>query len=179
MFVRAKKIKGRMYAYSVKNTWTEKGPRQKVNAYLGKVVKLESSNSQFNYNPDIEKEPAQVFMGLAKIELMKLGFKENGDLLENESFFFDTGRMSLSEKKGRQKEVVLELNEGFLCNVTLNELMNYKPENDNDGAKLANLLLASGIKVDEGLFVRLFNRLRGVKEPEQAEQKEEKVDFYY
>jgi len=33
--------------------------------------------------------------------------------------------------------------------------------------------------VDEGLFVRLFNRLRGVKEPEQAEQKEEKVDFYY
>ena len=85
----------------------------------------------------------------------------------------------ISEKKGRQKEVVLELNEGFLCNVTLNELMNYKPENDNDGAKLANLLLASGIKVDEGLFVRLFNRLRGVKEPEQAEQKEEKVDFYY
>src|SRR3989338_10590441 len=179
MFVRAKKIKGRMYAYSVKNTWTEKGPRQKVNAYLGKVVKLEAANST-NFNLDIENSRNEdIFKELAKMELMKLGFKENGDLLENESFFFDTNKMSLSEKKGRQKEVVLELNEGFLCNVTLNELMNYKPENDNDGAKLANLLLASGIRVDEGLFVRLFNKLKGVKGPEQAEQKEEKVDFYY
>lgn len=178
MFVRAKKIKGRIYAYSVKNTWTEKGPRQKVNAYLGKVVKLEG-NCQLNYNLDIGKEPVQVFRGLVKMELMRLGFRENGDLLENESFFFDTNRMSLLEKKGRQKEVVLELNEGFLCNATLNELMNYKPENDNDGAKLANLLLAAGIKIDEGLFVRLFKKVKGVKEQEQAEQKEEKVDFYY
>lgn len=178
MFVRAKKIKGRKYAYSVKNMWTAKGPRQKVNAYLGKVVKLEE-NHQLNYTPDIDKEPVQVFMGLAKMELMKLGFKENGDLLENESFLFDMNKMSLLEKKGKQKEVVLELNEGFLCNATLNELMSYKPEEDNEGAKLANLLLASGINVDKVLFVRLFNRLRGIKETEQAEQKEEKIDFYY
>ena len=48
MFIRIKKIKGKEYAYLVKNTWKKrkKSSRQTSSSYLGKVIKLKKTNNK-------------------------------------------------------------------------------------------------------------------------------------
>ena len=44
MYIRIKRIKGRDYGYLVQTHWQTKGPRQKVIAYLGKLIRPEKVN---------------------------------------------------------------------------------------------------------------------------------------
>ena len=45
-FVRVKKISGSEYAYLVENTWTERGTRQRVGKYLGRIYKPDKVKSE-------------------------------------------------------------------------------------------------------------------------------------
>ena len=50
MFIRGKKIKGKEYAYLVKNEWQPWGSRQKVTKYLGKIHKPKKTKNEHPKN---------------------------------------------------------------------------------------------------------------------------------
>lgn len=152
-FVRVKKLKGKEYAYLVENTWQDKGSRQKVKSYLGKVVKplrqkeagVDIASMQFN----------DAVMALVKQELANHGFNES---LELEGVKADLLNRSFVSGK---RNVVLALNEGFLCSQTLNEVLGFKPEGyeEQAGEKLATVLVEAGLKLPKDVFVRLFEKV--------------------
>ena len=160
MFFRIKKIKGKEYAYAVENKWKKKGSRQKVKGYLGRVYR-------FNLKNDIN------FLQFKKIENAEKYVIENdfkkiiNDLIEWELFKQDIGRnkfaIDLNGLKVRQNEknAVLLINEGFMCNLTLNNIFEFRPEGDeaNDGYKLARAFVEAGIKVPQDIFIGLFGKL--------------------
>ena len=160
MFFRIKKIKGKEYAYAVENKWKKKGSRQKVKGYLGRAYR-------FNLKNDIN------FLQFKKIENAEKYVIENdfkkiiNDLIEWELFKHDIGRnkisIDLNELKVRQNEknAVLLINEGFMCNLTLKNIFEFRLEGDeaNDGYKLARAFVEAGIKVPQDVFIGLFGKL--------------------
>ena len=55
MFIRLKKLKGKDYAYLVKNTWTKNGPRQKSKKYLGRCIILQKEKDLEQKELEIER----------------------------------------------------------------------------------------------------------------------------
>ncbi|MEM4264087.1 MAG: hypothetical protein QW666_04325 [Candidatus Woesearchaeota archaeon] len=152
-FVRVKKLKGKEYAYLVENTWQDKGSRQKVKAYLGRVVK---PLRQKDTTVDITGMQFQeAVLKLVKQELLNHGFNEN---LENEGVKADLANKSFVSGK---RNIVLALNEGFLCSQTLNEVLSFKPEGHEEqaGEKLATVLVEAGLKLPKDVFVTLFEKV--------------------
>ncbi|HLD89005.1 MAG TPA: hypothetical protein VI894_02250 [Candidatus Nanoarchaeia archaeon] len=172
MYIRIKKIKGREYAYNVRNVWTNKGPRQKTIGYLGKLIrvgKLVKANDQkkqdfatyladkkININ-DLSYEP--LINELARFELINCGFQRENSILRKDYFVVD-----LANKKvlSRKKNAVIALNDGFLCETTLNALLDFVPKGEYDeeiGLELAKLLVSTGLDVQKEFFVVLYEKL--------------------
>lgn len=169
MFIRIKKIKGQKYAYLVKNTWTREGARQKVGKYLGKVIKPDKKqNKVLKEHFNIENIPEYVSKTELNTILKDLVLLE---LINHElpSGLFDPGTLTFAEQN---RQIVLELNQGFLCQDTLKRVLDYKSEGD-EGFKLAELLLAAGLTMEKELFVELFEKLRPKTAPSKVE------GFYY
>jgi len=154
VFFRIKKIKGKEYAYVVENEWKYKGSRQKVRGYLGKVYRFELLNSidflaHFkidNINDYIEKnEKNKIINDLVEWELFKFGIDKN--------------------KFSNKKNAVFFINDGFMCNLTLKRLLDFKPEGDeeSDGYRLARAFVEAGVKVPQEVFVGLFSILYKTK----------------
>ena len=59
------------------------------------------------------------------------------------------------------KNVVLLVNEGFMCSLTLSSIFEFKPEGDEskDGYRLARAFVEAGIKVPQDVFIGLFGKL--------------------
>jgi len=176
-FIRKKKICGQDYAYLVTNSWTEKGSRQKAK-YLGKVLRLPINQEMEFSNFILQKHQVEaskvlgtktkdeIIHELIAFELAKRGFKEeeievNGErknLLTNQTHYFKDKKLC---KIKNHKEVILELNEGFLCNYSLEKLLTARItgyDEREQGIKLAKALLEAGIKADKDLFVALFEK---------------------
>ena len=118
-FIRIKKIKGYEYAYLVENIWKKrkKGARQKVKQFLGRIYKPELVNDiGFSKEHGYVKENTfrQIVRELVEYELLKYGAK--GFTVD-----FDKGLVLRNNKK-----VALQMNEGFLCNYTLNCPLPYR-----------------------------------------------------
>ena len=167
MFIRTKKIKGQSYAYLVQNSWTSKGARQKVAKYLGKAHKVERKHekklSEFLSVSNLDeyvsnKAYDELIHDLIRLELHNHGTEESFELKEG----------SVKSKSG--KEAIILANQGFICSETLKALKAYRPDSDN-GYVLASLLTFAGIKADEDIFVRLFEKVKGETKPAG--------DFYY
>ncbi|MBI2134199.1 hypothetical protein HYU11_05985 [Candidatus Woesearchaeota archaeon] len=167
MFIRLKKIKGKNYAYLVSNTWTEKGSRQKVTGYLGKVHSPEKKRAktlmEFASSEKIEdffsnNSYTEIISKLVQLELHNHGLED--------SFFVLDGRL----KTLSGKDAVIQLNQGFLCSETIKKLIEYNAEED-DGYLLANLITYAGLSLEKDHFVLLFEKTKTAKEP--------KGDFYY
>ena len=156
-FVRAKKIKGNRYAYLVENTWQGKGSRQHVKAYLGKVLTPEAGTA--SSAPDIsDKSFEDSVLTLAAWTLSNHGFANGDGLHVREEVSVD---LSLKSVKRKTKDAVLELNEGFLCSHTLNQLLDFVGEGTREeevGQRLAAALLEAGISVPHETFVELFKK---------------------
>lgn len=162
MFFRIKKIKGKEYAYIVENSWKRGGSRQKVRSYLGGICRLDLKNS-------ID------FFEYSKIENVKDYALNNGfkkiiwDLVAWELYRVGVGKDVLIDAKNSQiqkgkKNVVLLINEGFMCGYTLQNLTDFKPEDEeNDKYRFARAFVETGIKVPEQLFVELFGKLYEMK----------------
>ena len=162
-FIRVKKIDGKEYAYLVENRWYKrrhkgknKGPRQKVSRYLGRVYK-------FNKEKDID------FYSFKKINDLEQYLKNNSnnknnvfrDLIEWELFRHNINKeeftMDYPNKKiinkSNNKEVSLKINEGFLNGFTLARLFNLK---SGDSYYLAKAFVEAGIEVPKEVFVGVF-----------------------
>ena len=160
-FIRVKKIAGKEYAYLVENKWYKrrhkgknKGPRQKVSKYLGKVYR-------FNKEKDID------FFSFKNINNLEQYLKNNNknkifrDLVEwelfrhninNKEFIIDFTNKKIMKGK---KEISLRMNEGFLNSFTLGRLFNI---NSNDSYYLAKCFVEAGIEVPKEVFVGLFTK---------------------
>lgn len=156
-FVRVKTIKGNKYGYLVENTWQGKGSRQTVKGYLGKIIVPTPAPS--GTAPDISQlNYADAVMTLAQWTLENHGFTKHDDKHTQESVVFDHASKNVLNKT---KNAVLQLNEGFLCQHTVTQLLNFVGEGTREaevGQRLANVLLEAGISVPHDTFVQLFNK---------------------
>ena len=154
MFVRVKNIKGRPYAYLVENEWTPWGSRQKVAKYLGKTHLLTRISEGMLELPEGLQQT--ILQGVVQ-ELQNHGFTKEGDLMVKEDVI-----VSLQEQTIRQKnkKVVLGMNEGYLCDHTLQQALAFVPEErpDKSAKKLANLILEAGLKLSNEQFLHLFEQ---------------------
>ena len=159
MFFRIKKIKGKEYAYVVENEWGYGGSRQKVKEYLGRAYRFDLKN-------DID------FRQFVKADSIK-GYIEGNDnskiindLLEWELFRFNVDKSVFSVDFGSKKiqksrkDVVLLINEGFLCSLTLMSLLEFRPADEHtDSYRFARVFVEAGIKVPQEVFISLFEKL--------------------
>ena len=159
MFFRIKKIKGKDYVYIVENKWKHKGSRQKVREYIGRVYRFDlKTNIDF-----------QQFMKIEDFESYINNTTKNQiiyDLIEWELYRFNINKedfsIDLSNKKMQKKEknVVLLINDGFMCNTTLKNLIEFRAvDEQTDGYRLARAFVEAGIKVPQEVFVGLFSKL--------------------
>jgi hypothetical protein len=154
MFVRIKKLKGKEYAYLVENEWTINGSRQKVKSYLGRVIRpLKMKEKEKDIS---EMDYKQAVMTLLKQELQNHGF--------DEKLTFDNNiKADLDEKKitNAGKNIVLAMNEGFLCSQTLKDALEIEltGHEEQAGTQLAKALLETGLRIPKDTFVKLFEKI--------------------
>ncbi len=177
-FIRVKKIgkkdgKKYSYAYLVENKWRKrkvKGSRQKVSKYLGAVISIEkTSNLDFfqileikdinEYLANMTKE--KIVTDLARYELKARGFLENGKTLAKEDIIFDVSNLRFADGSGKENPIVIQMNEGFLCQHNLISLINFKKTDDEyqTGIELAKAFLEAGLSVPKEIFVGYFEKL--------------------
>ena len=160
MFFRIKKIKGKEYAYLVENEWNKKSSRQKVKSYLGKVYRFnlakEADFLDYLKIQDIQdyvnnNNKNKIISDLIEWELFKFG-------IDKEEFSIDLNNAKIQKNR---KRVALFINEGFMCGLTLKNLLNFELEGDeqNDGYRLARTFVEAGIKVPQEVFVGIFSKL--------------------
>ncbi len=142
MFVRTKKIKNHEYAYLVKNEWTKKGARQKVKKYLGRIIRPKRIKPN-SYKIDPDKSFEDNIKSLITHEL------SNHNIQKPEK-----------ESNTKRQKIVIALNEGFLSEETIQQLLNLKtsPDKrpDKEGEKLATSLLEAGLSLTGEQFSKLF-----------------------
>lgn len=159
-FVRKKKIKGKEYAYLVENSWTKKGSRQKVKAYLGKVFSFPQVKT-----PELEEsnDPKTMIKNLVKWELLKHGFEEKGNYFVNGEVkvLFENEKLKLADS---DVEPAFAFNEGYLCNYFLGQLFGLKlqkkdKEKQETMLNVAKLFVNAGINVPKEAFIKLYNMI--------------------
>ncbi|GEM_PF-942852 len=184
MFVREKKRKNKKYAYLVENVWTEKGTRQRVKKYLGKVISIKDEQpSQIRVDELLNKSAGEFVKAIIKDELIKKGFREKNSKLIKGEIEFDRETNEIRENNQR---VVLKSNEGFLCRETVEELIKFikkqKEKNYENRAKimkeLAKKFLEAGLPANENYFIILGDKIIK-KKTMQTEREEDEQEFYY
>lgn len=160
-YIRIKNINDAPYAYLVDNIQTDKGPRQKVKQYLGKVYFLDKI-----IEPEIKinfSSRKNIILGLVTPELKSRGFKEDGfgnyvyrDLI----FDPDQFNMLKRNKQGNFKDVIMKVNEGYICSFTLQQLLKFRASNDvqADGVKLAKYFLGAGLQINQEIFIEFYTK---------------------
>lgn len=182
-FIRKKNINGISYAYLVNNKWTNKGSRQKAK-YLGKVLKPEIVKEaafadfimeKYSLSPEEffrKNKKTDIVDELIKHELMKRGFtysqtrldrtgkgnKPKDSVLSNNKYYYKSRKVF---KLTTNRETVVEMNEGFMCDYSVEKLLRLKPtgyDEREQGIKLAKALLEAGLKVEKENFIYVFER---------------------
>ena len=167
-FVRVKKIKGKEYAYLVENRWKNKSSRQKVTGYLGRVVRLvlEQETDFFSRYAIDDKE--QFLKSVSKHELLRKivqnelsnhGFSDGEDAqMRWNDVVVDLNARTVGRNKTK---VTLGMREGFLADMTLKLLLDFNETGSQAelSLKLAKAFVEAGIKVDEELFVSVYEKL--------------------
>ncbi len=162
-FFRIKKINGKDYAYAVKNEWKmTKGSRQKVKNYLGRVFRFELKKDtpflQFIKLQNIESyidenDKNKIFSELVEWELFKFG-------ISKQNFSIDLKNIAIRKNN---KGIVFFINDGFMCDLTLKNLFEFKfkseGDEDRDAYLLAKSFVDAGIKVPNEVFVKIFEKL--------------------
>jgi len=142
------------------------GPRQKSIKYLGPAVLVpfehDISMEKYLFPKHIEdifkvKFVKEIYQILLKRELVRHGFTEKGDILESGEIIVD-----LKKKKVRRKgkDIVIKMNEGFLCGQTMTDLFEHTQVEDETGKKLAEDILEAGIAIEKENFVKLYRYLK-------------------
>jgi len=162
-FIRTKKISGKEYAYLVSNKWYKrrhkgknKGPRQKVSKYLGRVYYFNKVNDKdfltFKNIKDLEQylknnhnNKNQIFKDLVEWELWRHS-------INKEEFTIDYSNKKIINKNNN-KMVSLRINEGFLNSFTLNRLFGLR---SGSSYYLAKCFVEAGVEIPKVVFVGVF-----------------------
>ena len=160
-FIRTKNIAGKEYAYLVENKWYKrrhkgknKGPRQKVSKYLGRVYRFNKEkdldffsfkniNNLEQYLRNNSNNKNQIFRDLVEWELFRHG-------INKEEFTINFSNKKILNGK---REVSLRINEGFLNSCTLGRLFNLK---SGESYYLAKCFIEAGIEIPKEVFVGVF-----------------------
>ena len=162
-FIRRKKINGKEYAYLVETVKTSSGPRQKVKLYLGKVHQLENKATTDSNTTTLTINSSNKKDFLRKLiirELKKYNLKEKNKTYQNKSIVFSPKTFTLS-KKTNNKPAVANINEGHLCDFTLQRISKFN-KTDNltqDATILAKYFLEAGLQISKEEFVNYYQLL--------------------
>ena len=160
-FIRIKKINGKEYAYLVENRWYKrkfkgknKGSRQKVSKYLGKVYFFDKQGNQdfLNYKNINDLEHYLKSNNRSRVIKDMVEWQLFLHIIDKNDFTIDLNNKKIMKGK---KNVSLKLNEGFLNNYTLSRLFTLK---SNDSYYLAKCFVEAGIEVPKEIFVGLFTK---------------------
>ena len=154
-FIRTKKIKKKEYAYLVESNWDPetKRPRQTVKNYLGLCVRLKDIEAL----PQLEQAPN--FQGMVRTLFCALleqnGFIPSDGKMIREEIVVDLNQGTVLQKK---RPCVLKSWDGYVCNLTLHAVLQFKPEGieEEAGRDLAHALRDAGLKVSPEIFIALF-----------------------
>ncbi len=157
-YIRIKKIQKQEYAYLVESVNTEKGPRQKVKQYLGKIYHFPLP--EFIPSPKNQNTKKEFLNALIRDHLKALNFFENEKKIIKENILFSLDKCSIQNSKS-QKDAVLALHPGFLSNFTLQRILEFKKTADvgKDGYTLANYFQEAGLLITEKEFVQFYSLL--------------------
>ena len=157
-FFRVKKIKGNEYVYIVENEWKRKGSRQKVKGYVGRAYRFGMQND-LGFLEYLKMNDASSYIDTnEKTKIMH-------DLIEWEFFRFGISKEFLVKNETTKiqknnKDAAILVNEGYMCTLTLRNLLDFKPENEEtDGYRLARAFVEAGIKVPQEIFIGLFDKI--------------------
>ena len=161
-FIRIKIIKGKQYAYLIKNKWlkTKKMPKQKVVGYLGSIItpsiKETMADASFFdfyniYEPEdylSDKSRHTILKDLVKFELAR--HDSNSKAIK-----FDYNLFTLTSSN---RDIVLKINQGFLCSHTIHALKDFDARGDEEdvGIALAKAFVNAGIAVPKDIFIGYF-----------------------
>lgn len=166
MFIRCKKISGKQYAYLVSNDWTSKGPRQRVLQYLGNVHTPQKSAElgvihQQTFQENIHQ--------LLTRELQQHGFVRQDEVWKDGDVLVSIAERTCNKKNN---PVAIQINEGFLCNHTLQQLSTFRQDREPHitGKQLATLLVEAGIMIPEDAFIQLVEQLHPNEQLSSLEQ---------
>lgn len=150
-------MKGHEYCYLVKNKAVKGKVKQKTKKYLGRVyfLRREKGESFREYTGILELEPylkkdlKKVLGDLVEWELFRVNFSSV------EGLDFDKEKLKI--KKGKQ-EVVLSVNEGFMCSFTVKRIVGFKAsgELEVDAERLAKLFVEAGFDLDKEVFIGIY-----------------------
>lgn len=160
-YIRTKKIGKNKYAYLVEIITTDKGPRQKVKQYLGRVFVLEKKKETKSTNLGNSKE--DLLLNLILPELEARGFNKKKESYVYKNFTFNPKELTLKKrnKNKTEKEAVIGLEEGYICSFTLQRIFNFKKGKDlnKDAHQLAKYFLEAGLQINQELFVKFYQKL--------------------
>jgi len=162
MFVRAKTIKGKKYAYLVENIWKGKRVSQKVKKYLGKIVNVKED---YDKDPqemsayDLSAPPRLIIRNIIIDDFLRKGFTQKGWKIFTDNITINLSTCKITFK---DKSCVLYINGRYLFDRNLRQLQNFfEPEEYEDvkGQKLAQAFSDSGISIAPDVFVALYKKL--------------------
>ena len=172
MFVRAKTVKGKKYAYLVKNVCKKGKVKQITKKYLGKIIDLsetkqkveENNESFFENNIDFSQNINSIMKQLIINEFESLGFVfdskhtlRKGEPKSKEEIIIKlTKKVKFLQNK---KHVVLFFNNRYVYPKLIELLLDfYEPESEDDkkGEKLAFRLRDAGINIEQEDFIQLY-----------------------
>ena len=104
-------------------------------------------------------------------DLVNLEMHNHG--LNKAEFRIDFNKFKVQNQK--KKNIVLELNQGFLCGYTLEKLSQYESQKDYSGYLLADLITGAGIMPEKEFFIELYAKFRENEQVSAAK----KFEFYY
>lgn len=162
MFIRIKRIKSHEYAYLVKNSWIRGATRQKVSRYLGRVHRpaqvREEPCRRFLPDDAIAKcSSRELILRLLDWVLSEHGFKKQGTRWRLDGIVVDQSSCTI---RRRGRDVVIGLNNDYLCGFTLRRLLRFKSAKSPEqvGVALARAFVGAGIPVPEDVFVNVFEK---------------------
>lgn len=185
MFIRLKKRKNPSgksytYAYLVKNKRHKKTVEQKIIKYLGRVFKFPKTKpttlKKYFSLPNLKEyfnktKLPTILLNFIELELYKHNFKQiKKHLWLNSGCIVNLSKLKLYTTKN--KPFVLQLNQGFLTEHTIKNILNFKfPKQNtedietelNHARSLANTLLSAGIKPSKIEFIYLFQQFKKVQ----------------
>lgn len=174
MFIRKKRVNNNEYAYLVKNEWTHHGARQKVSQYLGKVHVLIPQYSlsfeeflkkiQLSYEEYCVSISSQQFIKhIIGYELYKHGFwYADSQVWHKDGLVVDLSAATVTKQA---TPIVLQLNNDFFCNHTLQSLTPFVPSQDEQqtAVMLAHAFVKAGIALDPTIFVEVYQKFHNNK----------------